>query len=81
MLRDPMNMIRMLMSNILMVFVIGLVFLNRIAEDRPHINQPYSDELSLWFYFMHAQGTMFITACAPILSGIFSVALVFPGER
>ena len=81
MLRDPMNMVRMLITNILMVFVIGLVFLNRVAEDRPNVNVPYSDVFSLWFYFMYAQGAMFITACAPILSGIFSVALVFPGER
>jgi hypothetical protein len=80
MLRDPMNLFRIFISNFLMIFLIGLVFLNQIAANRPNPHTPYTP-LYLLEYFIEAQGTMFVSICVPIISGIFAVALVFPEER
>jgi hypothetical protein len=64
-----------------MIILIGLVFLNRISDDRPTADSQYYSPLELIPYFVGSQGTMFVSICVPILSGIFSVALVFPEER
>lgn len=64
-----------------MVFIVGLIFRNRIAEDRPQVDHIYQSYFQLTYYFIQAQGSMFICAACAILSGIFSVALVFPSER
>ncbi len=76
-----MKFARVMVTNIFMFLICGLVFRNQISENRPEPNEIYPSYFLLNFYFIQAQGTLFVNATCAILSGIFSVALIFPVER
>lgn len=78
--RNPMKFGRAVGNAILMIILLGLIFINAIKDNRPSPNQPEQFD-DLIKYFIGAQGVSFIAITSTIMTGIFSVALVFPVER
>mgnify|MGYP006872459820 CR=1 FL=1 len=61
-----------------MAFIISLVFLHKISDNRPDPTKVYFNIFDIIYYFVEALGTCFVTISYAILAGIFNVALVFP---
>ena len=64
-------------NSVLMIVILGVIFLNSISDDRPQPDQTYTF-YQLISYFLGTQGTTFVSITSVIMTGIFSVALVFP---
>lgn len=72
-----MKMGRAVGNSILMIIILGVIFLNSVSKDRPVDGEVYPIR-QLIDYFMYAQGSFFVSITSVIMTGIFSVALVFP---
>ena len=79
--RSPMKFGRAIANAILMVVLIGLIFYQSIGEDYPDPATLYPTKYALIGYFIKAQGVCFVNVTSVIMTGIFSVSLVFPTER
>ena len=82
-MRNPMRLTRSIGNSILTIIIVGLIFLHGISDDKPlpiktGNSYPYFE---LMIYFIYSQGLCFINTTSILMSGIFSVALVFPVER
>lgn len=78
--RNPMKLGRSIGNSILMIIILGVIFLQTISDHHPNIDDVYL-KFNLIYDFIIAQGTSFVTVTSVIMTGIFSVALVFPVER
>jgi|688.fasta_scaffold335887_1 hypothetical protein len=76
-----MKMGRGIGNSILMIIIIGLIFLHSISDNHPLMDGTKYAFEQLNGYFLGAQGTSFIIVTSVIMTGIFSVTLVFPTER
>lgn len=65
---------------VLTLVIVGLIFIHAISDDRPNVDNIYNP-FDLIIYFIKAQGTAFVGVTNVIMTGIFSVALLFPVER
>ena len=72
---------RAIANAILMIVLIGLIFYQSINEDYPSTSIVYPSRGDLIIYFIKAQGVCFVNVTSVIMTGIFSVSLVFPTER
>lgn len=64
-------------NSFLMIIILGVIFLQTISDHHPNLEDVYQ-KFSLVYDFIIAQGTSFVTVTSVIMTGIFSVALVFP---
>lgn len=70
-------------NSILTIIILGLIFLHAISDNKPlpiETGNSYS-YIDLLFYFIYSQGLCFNNTTSILMTGIFSVALVFPVER
>lgn len=71
---------RALGNAFLLIFIVGIIFYDSISKHRPSSDEEYDFD-TLIVYFVGAQGTAFVNVTSVIMTGIFSVSLVFPVER
>lgn len=64
-------------NSFLMIIILGVIFIQSISDHHPNKDNVY-EKFSLIYDFIVAQGTSFVTVTSVIMTGIFSVALVFP---
>ena len=65
---------RVIGNSIVMLVLAGLIFIHGISDNRPVKGEAYNFD-SLNYYFIKAQGVIFIAIVSCIMSSIFSVAL------
>jgi hypothetical protein len=66
--------IRVVGNSIVMLVLAGLIFIHGISDNRPAQGEVYTkDELD--YYFIKAQGVIFVALVSCIMSSIFSVSL------
>lgn len=73
-----MKFYRSIGNALLSIIIVGLIFYNGVMEDRPDVSQTYESSLPILFYFIKVQGICFVNIVNVIMTGIFSVSLVFP---